>query len=454
MSIFSDVVDVAKDVGKAVVNTVSDAVDSIADTIFGSDTEAVKHGMAPGDLVKTIQGGPGLDDLQWAQQTGVAQSGEQQQIEQQSRQMATDLESAWTGNAADAAREQIMPLVTTAASASDTLHGNANIVQDQIHQFTALKSALHTDVTNNAPEKSTWDSVTPWDTDTEDLINARNQKVQENLDRYNTYAQQSTTNAPAMKIDYGQLDNSLNGDFSIKNQPTAGKVQSRIDTPTMRPPSSRPLSSRPPANRSQAPVPTASDTHQPGTQSGQPGQPGQPGYQPTTDDSTRAAIYVPPANYPGQGQSFGPGGYGPTGGYQPGNYPAGGYGPIGFGPGGTSGFGGTGGPGNTGEPGTGARTGAGPRGGVGPEEPGRIGQGPGKSTGSGMSEAARSGAGRAGAPGAAGKGGAGMPGAMGGGRGKGDDEEHQRASYLTEPDPESLFGADPSEKTVPPVIGQ
>ena len=45
-----------------------------------------------------------------------------------------------------------------------------------------------------------------------------------------------------------------------------------------------------------------------------------------------------------------------------------------------------------------------------------------------------------------------MTGMGGAGKGKGgEDEDHQRPSYLVEGDPESLFGTD--EKTVPPVIG-
>jgi hypothetical protein len=43
---------------------------------------------------------------------------------------------------------------------------------------------------------------------------------------------------------------------------------------------------------------------------------------------------------------------------------------------------------------------------------------------------------------------------MGGGAGKGgggEDTEHQRPTYLVEPDPDDIFGTD--QKTAPPVIG-
>ncbi|MFC7612547.1 hypothetical protein ACFQV2_01620 [Actinokineospora soli] len=58
-----------------------------------------------------------------------------------------------------------------------------------------------------------------------------------------------------------------------------------------------------------------------------------------------------------------------------------------------------------------------------------------------------------GAGAAGGRGGAGM-GAGAGGRGANgeDDYEHQRPSYLVEPDAEEAFGTD--QVTAPPVIGE
>ncbi|MFC7612629.1 hypothetical protein ACFQV2_02155 [Actinokineospora soli] len=57
-----------------------------------------------------------------------------------------------------------------------------------------------------------------------------------------------------------------------------------------------------------------------------------------------------------------------------------------------------------------------------------------------------------GAAGGGGRGGGGM-GAGGGARGQGgEDEEHTRASFLVEDDPDALFGTD--QMTAPPVIGE
>ncbi len=44
-----------------------------------------------------------------------------------------------------------------------------------------------------------------------------------------------------------------------------------------------------------------------------------------------------------------------------------------------------------------------------------------------------------------------MGGGMSGGARGGEDEEHERASFLLEHDPDDLFGTD--EITAPPVIG-
>lgn len=110
---------------------------------------------------------------------------------------------------------------------------------------------------------------------------------------------------------------------------------------------------------------------------------------------------------------------------------------------GGGGGGGRGGFGGGGAGGTGAGAGS-----------GRPGFGPGGSSGVGGLAAEQAAMGR----------GAGMAGGVGGGRGgmggmgagahkgEGDeDEEHTRASFLVEPDPDSTFGTD--ELTAPPVIG-
>jgi hypothetical protein len=165
-----------------------------------------------------------------------------------------------------------------------------------------------------------------------------------------------------------------------------------------------------------------------------------PGSTPTTPSTNRPPVGLPPrttlptGQNPGQGGGNNPAlpgmlpptGFGPGGG-GPGGVPRGG----GFGPRGSGGFGPGGGSGSTGGPGSG-------RGGFGP--------------GAGGAAAAAEGAAARGAAGSRGMGG--MGGLHGGGkRGEGEeDTEHERPTFLVEPDPHDTFGTD--EVTAPPVIGE
>jgi hypothetical protein len=138
------------------------------------------------------------------------------------------------------------------------------------------------------------------------------------------------------------------------------------------------------------------------------------------------------------GFSHTPTNFGGPGGLPPGGIP-GGAGPAGGGGGFGGAFGGGFGPGGAPRPG----------GGFGPMGPGAAAGGAGTGAGApGAGMAGGRGAGMAGGRGAGGMGGGGM----GAGRGQGgEDDEHQRPSYLVEPDPDATFGTD--QMTAPPVIG-
>jgi hypothetical protein len=185
----------------------------------------------------------------------------------------------------------------------------------------------------------------------------------------------------------------------------------------------------------------------------------------------------------GGGFNGAPGGFSgmPVGGI--GGFPGDGTGGGGFGNGGgrfsgsPNGFGGSGGkfgtgggPGAFGEGGSGGGSGAGGSGsgsglggarGFGPGGTGAGGDssssagGARSAAGAAAAEESAMGRGVAGARGIGGEpGSGGAPGGgMGGGRGQRgkDDEEHKRASFLVEADPDSIFGTD--ERTAPPVIG-
>jgi hypothetical protein len=463
VSIFGDVMDVAKHVGSGMAHVVESGAKDLGNVLTGSVVGGLLGGPAgsalgayvgsqvgtgavnasagalgPGDLVKAVLHGPGTSSLYEVHAAGLDEAKGQEEIETDTRKMATDLESAWTGPGADAARARIQPLIDTSASAAATLQQNARLTQEAAAQFDSMKNSLHPDVTNDAPTKDTVDVLTPWATDNEDAINQHNQKAQENLQRFTSYSQQTSATTSQRTIDYGQLGDDKGGSFQV-TPPTPPPVK-----PGGKPGTGGPGSSS--KNKDQnvggsnnggpgpsyvPPPQVGSGTHSPGTGSN---------YQapPSPGNSTIAAGYTPPPLPSGYQQGgFGPGSssYSPVGsGSMDGS---GGFGPVGgggFGPGGGS-FDGSG---------SGSASGAGSRNlaggkasGVGAfdESAGRP-----RTTGSG-----------GGAP-ATGK--PGMNGMGAGGKGKGEgseDREHARATYLIEPDPDSIFGTD--QRTVPPVIG-
>ncbi|MDX3194187.1 hypothetical protein PV458_37825 [Streptomyces sp. MN03-5084-2B] len=458
MGLFGDMLDAAKHVGSEIAHAVDSGGDrlgnvltgagvgllagglpgAVAGAYIGSQTgtgaaNPQASGLSPGQLVQAVLHGPGTESLQKVRQAGVDQAVYQRQLEQDTHELTSGLESAWTGGASDAARERLQPLTASATSASTTLDRNSTLAQAQIDQFHQLKNSLHPDVTDQPPTRSAWDVATPWDTDTEDKINQYNRKAQENVERYTAYSQQSSSNTAARTIDYGQLGEYTGGDFTVqdpkkpveppprKRTRTGGDDDRSIGSQVQPPPAVHPPGVQPPPPGQVTPPGHVTP----------PGQVTPPGSFPTgVDDSVRAQSYVPPpTQYPP--------GYQPPGtvpGFGPGSGPGGGFGP-GFGPGG-GGFG----------PGSSSGAGSGPGSGA---------RGPGSATGAGVPGEGRPGpaggirGGAAGKPGSPGMGGMGH-GAKGG---KGEeDAEHQRASYLVEADPESIFGG-PDERTVPPVIG-
>ncbi|MGA6093114.1 hypothetical protein [Amycolatopsis sulphurea] len=176
-------------------------------------------------------------------------------------------------------------------------------------------------------------------------------------------------------------------------------------------------------------------------------EPGAPQFHGKVPETTTTSGYTPPGTTPD------PGAWTPAGGY-PGNgtssngnvggnsFGPGGFGPGGFGPGGTGGYSG------------GSGSGSGSSGGRGSGSNG-SGLGRGAGTGAGTPGNTEPASGRA--AGAAGTNGrAGSPGMGGGGIGRGgkgdEDNEHKRADYLLETDPDdALIGTLP--KAAPPVIG-
>lgn len=404
----------------------------------------------PGELVRRVKAGPGPDSLGRAQHAAALQSAEQHGIESDTLTTVGRLESAWSGQSGDAARGSLRPLADVAASASVALHDSQSTLADQSHAFTSARDSLQ-DVSDDPPSRSAWDVLTPWDTDNEKKINARNAAVEQNNAVYQGFTGTSDGHARKMPIDYGQVPDSADGTYHLAPAEDPGQSgtpeQHRPQVTT--PPVHRPDAYRPTDQPGPAAAAPPGLSTMPLRHSAIPGDSQPLTYAPPVshgDDSTGTSGYVPPGS---PGMDHTPVQFGPSGsssGYAPrgsSSYPN---------PGQLTGMPGSFGPiGGTGTPSAGvSRPGASARGG-GPGGPGEAG----KSTGTnrfGEPERGVRGGPSAGAPGA--KGTNGMP--MAGGAGKGGkgeaDEEKKAASYLQEADPNSLFGYD--GRATPPVIGE
>ncbi|HWD07333.1 MAG TPA: hypothetical protein VG674_33335 [Amycolatopsis sp.] len=141
------------------------------------------------------------------------------------RQLSTGLESVWTGEGADLAQQRIRMFSDATTVASQTYTTNGENLTGLAHGFDEMRAALRP-MPERPPHKGVIDVATPWDTDTEDKIKQYNQLAQQNLDRYNGYAQQAKSSTQALKTDYGSLTG-FDGTVTITEQ---GKVTRKKQT--------------------------------------------------------------------------------------------------------------------------------------------------------------------------------------------------------------------------------
>jgi hypothetical protein len=390
----------------------------------------------------------------------------QRHISNQVQNLTQRMNAAWQGGASDLAQAGANPLTQAAQSAADALNTHQGALMSQASAFdTANKSVVP--VSPSAPQNNFMNQVqtafganTPLD----QQISQYNSDSQTNIQVYNQYNGATNTNVAQMPSEYGQIP-VMNANISVVNPTSVGPggpgygytgsgVTGGGGAPTYGSssyagPSYSGGTYAGPGGGGGAPVGAA-----PGAGSAGSGGPTWTG--PTQVSSASGMAPTTPGEaIPGGGMGY-PGGAGVStagdpfllGG--PGSRNASGalaaeQGALGgrFGAGGLAGAGGSGGAGIGG-------SGSGVAGGEGTASGG--GQGAHSGAGSNMTEEAL-GRGTAGGLPGEGRGAGGMGGGMGGARGgQGEeDEEHQTADYLQEPDPDAIFGTD--TPTVPPVIG-
>lgn len=371
--------------------------------------------------------------------------------------LTTKMESAWQGDAGGAARRGAGPLAVEHGLAADSM----TTANDTLHsQFDAFQTARRTvtEVPPTPDKPSAWDNLTSLGgagRDYESQMTQVSAANDQNVAVMTAYEGVSETNASRMPTTYGRITDDYAA-VGVERPPPPTPPPAYVPPPTT---GRYPTGSTPGTGSNSGtdqggpsgtynPTNPQNNTQNPNNQFTNPNEFRPP---PSTVEPPRTPL--PPGQNPGQNPNHPgmpgmvPGPFGPNGGGDGTGRSTG----RGFGPGGGRGFGpggsGMGGPGGGGPGGSGAGgPGAAGRGGMG------SGFGPGGAAAAGEGSAARGGGfGPAGAAGGRG----GMGGGMGAGgrRGEGeDDAEHERPSFLVEPDPHDTFGTD--EVTAPPVIGE
>ncbi|MEY7970978.1 hypothetical protein AB8O38_03130 [Saccharomonospora xinjiangensis] len=449
-----------------------------------TDEGAVRQlsgGVAIPELVRRVLAG---NSAEW--HGGAACAGElsteHAQVSDRGRRALTRLESAWTGSGADAARDRIMPAVEATYQASSTYESNARTLTDTAGAFDRLKSEV-VPMPDQPPTRGLWDSITPWDTDTEDEINRYRELEQQNRRVYEAYEQYTRSASGQVINDYGQLDD-FDSDVTVKDtrgfersaeselrtldrrQVTddTGTRNTTADTAEKDASRDSGRSADDPADSGQerdAPTGERRGSHE-GSGSGDPsparahaggeftgGRAGDAVTSPTS--STSLSGYQPPADSTYRPSAYQPSQFIPaaqpasTGSQSP--LPIAGGAPVG----------GSGSASGSGVAAGGVRPGAGPAGGT----PG-AGRGSGAAP-FGSSPSPAQGMNRPGAGGPAGRAGSAPMGAMGGagGRGQGaEDSEHQR-NYVQDTDEAFSFDGDDElrdpqtgQMIMPPTIGE
>jgi hypothetical protein len=387
-----------------------------------------------GDAIfRNFRDAVGTGSWQEGQQAADHMAREMSRLAVDIKRLQDKLGAAWQGSAADAATRAVDPLAVEYINSSDFLSSSQDLLSRQVASFATAANSVQP----VPPKPTTVDVVgavlgaPTMEQRTLDYLNAS----QHNVDVYNAYYGASQYNTTNMPTTFGRI--TTDGATVTATPPTA--TLARGGPPTARPSA---------AHRSAAPH--GGSARSGGAPSGRPTSGSvQAGLAPGTIAGQGNSLpQTPSAPRPSRGTSVSaaqPVAGSPDGGV-PGDGPRSG-GPM---PGSAAGGSAASGSAGAGSAGAGAAGLAGPLGRVSGAPPAAPRSAVRARGGTGGETVAEGGArGVAGARGAAGE-----PVVAPSGRGgrRGEDSEHRAPEYLTEPDPEELFGI--STRVAPPVIGE
>ncbi len=362
------------------------------------------------------------------------------------KDLVVQMESAWDGGAGGAARRGAGPLAVEHGLASPEISTARETLTNQVTVFSGAKKAV-VEVPPTPEEPDVWSNIMSFGGANRDYQTSKAEydaANEQNVSVMEVYEGETDTNTSSMPTTYGSITPDHSG---IGVRESMGPVKPLPWVGPNDPGGTDPNGNDTNSNNNNTYSNTNNDQYQNQNQNQN---------QNNTTNPNNTGGTTNPADRPGTDPRFPPGpvpgpGPGPGNTNNPNNMH-----PPGFMPGGNPSFGPNGGESGRSGSGYGRGGGFGPGGSGG--GPGGSGSGARGMPGGAMpgAAAAAEGAVRPGAGGMRGGAGGMMGGGGMGGGGRGqngdDDAEHERPSFLVEPDPHSTFGTD--EVTAPPVIGE
>ncbi len=163
-----------------------------APSCFTQDNSRAE-GFSGHEIYAQMTGGPGTASAQHAATVAGNLERSYAGIEQRLKRVGETLGEAWTGASADAAQAAANPINQAMIQMQDALRQADRSLSNQVYQFNYNKGQLK-NMPASKPETNFWDDATPWDTDTEDAVNAYNGDESHNRQVYKEFQSASNTN--------------------------------------------------------------------------------------------------------------------------------------------------------------------------------------------------------------------------------------------------------------------
>ncbi|MEU0884205.1 WXG100 family type VII secretion target [Lentzea sp. NPDC005914] len=163
-----------------------------APSCFTQDNSRAE-GFSGHEIYAQMTGGPGTASAQQAATVAGNLERSYAGVESRLKRVGETLGEAWTGASSDAAQAAANPINQAMIQMQDALRQADRSLSNQVYQFNYNKAQLK-NMPASKPDTDIWDDLSPWDTDTEDAVNAYNGDESHNRKVYKEFQSASNTN--------------------------------------------------------------------------------------------------------------------------------------------------------------------------------------------------------------------------------------------------------------------